>query len=266
MLFYPIYTQVSENEARLDCTRYFNGTDGKFYEYASAEEYSKLPKMLPIKVAQDYHQQNKIIFNMYQQNKAGIVLADQRNTVTTARVEVNQSIPTTQKLQVKLNAVSYTGDEDFFYVSLGGGAKTNQKLALPNLPSGVTIGGTDGTATVTNFNDFAKNGYVLKGCQITASNKNLFDSVGKVLQIFSLPVETANNLNTEEVNMQYGIDPSANSPEFRKFTENGENSFYAKIDPLQGIILGVAKGLSVTFTFTFYSSGNSAGVYALAPQ
>jgi len=260
----PIYV-IQNGVAVLDTSQIC--ADGQ-YMPVPAEQKSKVFAGLPatadpvqISQNQNFH----TISGMTPNNKPGILSADLAGYNVPVRAEVANPVGRPQKFKVTLDAQAATEEQgDYFYVSLGGGLKCQRLLNLPALPVTVTIGGVDGADTISNANDFAQNGWQIKGLQIDASSANLYNADGAPVQYFTLPDETTKQLIISEFDVTYNISDQSFNLTQRKFYEgNGPREFAARLSKMEGIILGVARGTRVTYTMTLYSSANSAAIYKL---
>ncbi len=263
----PIYT-IQNGVAVLDTSQIC--ADGKYIPVPADQKnkvFSGLPATAdPLAVSQN--QNFHTISGMNNNNKtAGILSADLSGYNVPVRAEVANPTAKPQKFKVILDALGATEDDgDYFYVSLGGGLKCQTLLALPALPPSprFKVDGTDGANTVLFANDFAQNGWQVKGLQIDASSENLFNAAGAPVQFFSLADETTKNLNQSEFDVSYNISDQSFNLTQRKFYEgNGAREFAARLSKMEGIVLGVARGTRVAYTMTLFSSANSAAIYKL---
>lgn len=263
----PIYV-IQNGVAVLDTSQIC--ADGKYIAVPADQQqkvFSGLPKTAdPVQVSQNnnFHTING---NMNNNNKTtGILSADLAGYNVPVRAEVANPTAKPQKFKVILDARTATEDDgDYFYVSLGGGLKAQSLLALPALPDPrVTIGGVDGPNTVLFANDFAQNGWVVKGLQIDASSADFYNAAGAAVQYFSLADETTKLLNQSEFDVSYNISDQSFNLTQRKFYEgSGAREFSARLSKMEGIVLGVARGTRVAYTMTLFSSANSAAIYKL---
>jgi hypothetical protein len=260
----PIYV-IQNGIAVLDTSQIC--ADGKYIAVPADQQnkvFSGLPQTAdPLAVSQN--QNFHTISGMTNNNKPGIMTADLAGYNVPVRAEVANPTGRPQKFKVTLDATAATEEQgDYFYVSLGGGLKCQRLLNLPALPVTVTIGGVDGADTVSNANDFAQNGWQIKGLQIDASSANLFNADGAPVQFFTLPDETTKQLIISEFDVTYNISDQSFNLTQRKFYEgSGAREFAARLSKMEGIILGVARGTRVTYTMTLFSSANSAAIYKL---